>query len=348
MTNSKNEASQAPDPGKDTSWWNRPLLGKKGLIESIVHNKNDVPKEALINRKTNLSDLYIFAKTAEAIDSKIFLEPEFLSYIKIKYMMDNDIGEYAGLKQSYRYLELAIDVKDLLIFIDQTELRYRGYKQQEFYDQVLEILKEGDEAETFKQKLELGAKEAIAQTKTPEGQQALVNYVDNLKQISDNPLGLDLLKRFRTLQLSDYSVLAHISELIRNIEIRHVYDMNRLVQLANDNIALFGKISEIIQVPQEKNNTRSFAIMVQFIALGHQHKITALKFEELVKVLRLWLKYYSKIQEIQLAYPEADYKQPPEFTIPIPGEAVYRKYLNALTDKNQEIYYYDLGQSVTR
>jgi hypothetical protein len=346
MTNAKNEANRAQESGKETPWWNRPVLGKGGLIENIIHTKEDVPEEALINRKKHLNDLYIFAKTAEAIDSKAFLDPNFIAYIKIKYMMDNDIGEYAGLKQSYRYLKLAINAKDLLIFIDQTELRYRGYKQQEFYNQVVEILKEKDDATTFKQKLESAAVEAIAQTKTPEGQEALTHYVNNFKKISDNPLGLDLLNRFRTFQLSDYSVLANISEMIRKIELRHVYDLNHLVQLANTNIATFDKISQIIQVPPEKNNTRSFAIIVQFIALGHQHQITALKFEELVKVLRQWLKYYSKIMEIQQAYPETDYKQPLEFTTPIPGEAIYRKYLGALTDKNQQVYYYDLGQNM--
>ncbi|QHV00953.1 hypothetical protein [Synechocystis sp. CACIAM 05] len=345
MARSNKDDNPSPESGREQPWWNRPVLGKGGLIEGIIHSKQEVPEEALIERKKHANDLYIFAKTAEAIDSPQFLDQEFITYIKIQYMLDNDLGEYAGLKQSYRYLELAIDVKDLLLFINQTELRYRGYKQQEFYDQVPEILKESEDAETFKQRLERTVVEAIAQTKTAEGKEALDHYADNLKQISDNPLGLNLLRRFHSFEQSDYSVLASISDLIRNIEIRNVNDLAILTHLVNKNINLFDKISQIVQMPPEKNNSRSFALIVQFIALNHQHRNTVLKFEELIKVLRQWLRYYSLIFNIQQSYPETDYKQPPEFTEPIPGEKVYRKYLNALTDKNQQIYYYDLGQN---
>ncbi|AIE75782.1 MULTISPECIES: hypothetical protein [unclassified Synechocystis] len=345
MAKPNKDVNSSLESEKEKPWWNRPVLGKGGLIEDIINSKKEVPEEALIERKKHINDLYIFAKTAEAIDSPQFLDGEFITYIKIQYMLDNDLGEYANLKQSYRYLELAIDVKDLLLFINQTELRYRGYKQQEFYDQVPEILKESEDAETFKQRLEYTVIEAIAQTKTPEGKEALNHYVDNLKQISDNLLGLNLLRRFHSFGQSDYSVLVSISDLIRNIEIRNIHDLPILIHLVNKNITIFDKISQIIQIPPEKNNSRSFALIVQFIALNHQHRNTALKFEELIKVLRQWLKYYSLIASIQQAYPETDYKQPPEFTELIPGEKIYRKYLNALTDKSQQIYYYDLGQN---
>ncbi|MBD2652771.1 hypothetical protein H6G45_04510 [Synechocystis sp. FACHB-383] len=346
MARSNKEGNPSPESGREQPWWNRPVLGKGSLIEGIIQTKPDVPKEALIEHRKHVSDLYIFAKTAEAIDSPQFLDQEFITYIKIQYMLDNDLGEYGGLKQSYRYLELAIDVKDLLLFINQTELRYRGYKQQEFYDQVPHILKESEDADTFKQQLEATVAEAIDQTKTPEGKDALSHYVDNLKQISDNPLGLNLLRRFHSFEQSDYSVLVSISDLIRNIEIRSIHDLAVLTHLVNKNIAVFDKISQIIQIPAEKNNSRSFALMIQFIALNHQHGNTALKFEQLIKVLRQWLKYYCSIISIQQAYPEADYKQPPEFAEPIAGEKIYRKYLNVLTDKTQQIYYYDLGQNV--
>ncbi|MBE9176122.1 hypothetical protein IQ225_13865 [Synechocystis salina LEGE 06155] len=346
MARSNKESNPSPESAREQPWWNRPVLGKGGLIEGIIQTKKEVPEAALIERKKHVNDLYIFAKTAEAIDSPQFLDEEFITYIKIQYMLDNDLGEYAGLKQSYRYLELAIDVKDLLLFINQTELRYRGYKQQEFYNQVPDILRDSEDADAFKQQLEATVVEAVDQTKTPEGKEALNHYVDNLKQISDNPLGLNLLRRFHSFEQSDYSVLASISELIRNIEIRSIHDLAALTRLVNENIGIFDKISQIIQIPAEKNNSRSFALMIQFIALNHQHANTALKFEQLIKVLRQWLRYYCSIINIQQAYPEADYKQPPQFAEPIAGEKIYRKYLNALTDKTQQIYYYDLGQNV--
>jgi len=340
-TNPSQETASAPE----MPWWNRSVLGKGGLIEELIQatGKEEIPEEVLLSRRKQLTDMLVFAKTAEAINSKQFLEDEFISYVKIKYMLAKDMGEYAGLNQGTRYLQLAINAKDLLIYIDQTELRYRGFKQQEFYEKVAALLKKGDNSSGFRQQLEADAAEAIAQTKTQEGQEALTNYVNNLKQISDNPLGLQLLNRFRAFQLSDYSILSTISDLIRRIEVKHVYDINRLTMLASDNYNLFEKISKIIQVPAHKITPRSFAIMVQFIALTHQYEITSLKFEELVRVLRKWNNYYRNLIVISQQYPSSQYKYPPEWAEAVPGEELYLKYVKLLTDKKQGICYYDLG-----
>lgn len=345
MINPNDETNPPQDQAAPAPWWNRSVLGKGGLIDDLIHagDKEEIPEQALLARRRHLTDMLVFAKTAEAINSKQFLTDEFISYIKIKYMLTKEIGEYAGLNKSTRYLQLAIGAKDLLIYIDQTELRYRGYKQQEFYEKVAAMIKKGEDAAHFREQLEAESVEAIAQTKTEEGQEALSHYVDNLKQISDNPLGLQLLNRFRTSQLSDYSILSTISELIRRIQVKHVYDINRLIMLATDNFNLLEKISTIIQVPAAKVNPRSFAIMVQFIALTYQYEITALKFEEMVKVLRKWNTYYRRVLAINQEYPSADYKQPPEFANPIPGEELYLTYINLLTDKKQGFCYYDLG-----
>jgi hypothetical protein len=350
MANLNNEPNLSQDAPStpETPWWNRSVLGKGGLIEDIINlsNKEEIPEEILLSRRKQLTDMLVFAKTAEAINSRQFLEDEFVAYIKIKYMLDKEIGEYAGLNKSTRYLQLAINAKDLLIYIDQTELRYRGFKQQEFYEKVAGLLKKGDNPAVFRQQLEAESVEAIAQTKTEEGQEALTHYVNNLKQISDNPLGLQLLNRFRAFQLSDYSILSTISDLIRRIEVKHIYDINRLTMLASDNYNLFEKISKIIQVPAAKINPRSFAIMIQFIALTHQYEITALKFEELVRVLRKWSQYYQRIIAISQEYPSSKYKYPPEFSEPILGEELYINYLKLLTDKKQGICYYDLGSNL--
>ncbi|MEB3161312.1 MAG: hypothetical protein VKL20_07620 [Synechocystis sp.] len=343
--NKATNPDQDPSSTPEAPWWNRPVLGKGGLMEELIQagGKEELPEAVLLDRRKQLTDMLVFAKTAEAINSKQFLADEFVSYIKIKYMLAKEMGEYAGLNKSTSYLQLAINAKDLLIYIDQTELRYRGFKQQEFYEKVAALLKKGDNPAVFRQQLEADAVEAIAQTKTEEGQEALTNYVNNLKQISDNPLGLQLLNRFRAFQLSDYSILSTISDMIRRIEVKHVYDINRLTMLASDNYNLFEKLSKIIQVPAPKINPRSFAIMLQFIALTHQYEITALKFEELVRVLRKWKFYYQNIITISQEYPSRQYKYPDEFSEAIPGEELYLQYVKLLTDKKQGVCYYDLG-----
>ena len=139
MSNPIQDPSTSP---ADQPWWNRPLEGKGGLLDNLLNRnkKQELPEGVLAFRQKQLLDIRVFAKTAEAIDSDKFGDEEFLTYVRIKYLLAKGIGEFAGLGESAQLLQFAIDAKDLFIGIDQTELRYRSLKQQEFYQFVEELL----------------------------------------------------------------------------------------------------------------------------------------------------------------------------------------------------------------
>ena len=329
-------------------WWNRPVMGEGGLLSDLIHKveKESVPEEVVQQRKRYLLDLLVFAKTAQAIDSDKFANDEFISFVKTKYMLFNGLGDYAGLDESIRLLQLAINAKDSFIAIDQTELRYRGYKQQEFYDFVQVQLQDIDKSQGFRQAVMAKSAEILPLIKTEEGKNATQAYTKHLERISENPLGLQLLSLFKAFQLADYSVLRTIANIIQDIEAKHVHDLDNLTRLVEQNYDTFHALRKIIKLTDQQDVSRCYAVMVQYIALSHRHEISYLKFEELMKVLRKWNYNYQAIQKLMSDYPASHYKLPKEFSDPIPGSDIYFKYQKWLTDKRTGMTYFDMGETI--
>ncbi|MEB3309357.1 MAG: hypothetical protein VKJ02_03930 [Snowella sp.] len=346
MTNPTHD-SLSSDPqssAKQTPWWNRPVTGENGLLGELLqkNEKTEVPESAISLRSLQLMDLRVFAKTAEAIDSQKFGNEDFLAFVKIKYLLNKGMGEYAGIEESLRLLQLAIQAKDSFIAIAQTEIRYRGYKQQELYSFVDELLKNQTDNRSFQEQVQAKANSILTQVKTDEGQKAITAYAKHMDRISQNNLGLKLLSLFKASNLADYSVLRTVADVIRNIEIKHLHDAKTLLNIVSQNYHAFEKLQNIIQLPKNCDPVQTFAVMIQFISLSHQHEISYLKFDELMRVLRKWYQNYQVILQIYQEYPASQYKLPKEFSEPIPGESLYLKYQKWLTDKKTGMVYMDL------
>lgn len=346
MTNPANDSrsSEFQSSANQTPWWNRPVTGENGLLGELLQKieKPEVPDSAIALRNLQLLDLRVFAKTAEALDSHKFGGEDFLAFVKIKYLLNKGIGEYAGIEESLRLLQLAIQVKDSFIAIAQTELRYRGYKQQELYRFVDELLTSQADSTSFQEQVHAKASSVLTQVKTEEGQKAITAYAKHMDRISQNTLGLKLLSLFKAANLSDYSVLRTVADVIRNIEIKHLYDSKTLLNIVSQNYNSFEKLQNIIQLPKNCDPIQTYAVMIQFISLSHQHEIASLKFDELLKIIKKWYQNYQVILQIYQEYPASQYKLPKEFSEPMPGEALYLKYQKWLTDKKTGMVYMDL------
>ncbi|MDJ0844717.1 hypothetical protein [Crocosphaera sp.] len=220
--------SLSPDSHKDVPWWNRPVMGDDSLVEDLLgkFSKEPVSESALFLHNREMTDLKVFAKTAQAIDNEKFGQEEFLVFVKMQYLLRKGINEYQGLYESLQLLKVAIEAKDCFISIDQAELRYRGIKQQEFYNFVESLLKDHEDTAEFREQVHIRLADVLPQIKTEEGRTALQNYAKYLDQLSDNELGLKLLARFKAYQLGDYSILRVISEMIQGLGKRDLLDLN--------------------------------------------------------------------------------------------------------------------------
>ena len=331
------------------NWWQKGIFSEKGLIGKWLHRwfghlfrtKEEVSESTIFLYNRAMSDIRILGKNMQIIDNEKFGNDEFLVFIKIKYLLNKNLNEYAGLLDSILLLQLAIDTKDSFIAIDQTELRYRSSKQQDFYQYVEELLANNSNIESFRQNVQLKLSETIPQTKTDEGKVALNSYSKHLDRLSEHQLGLKLLSLFKAYQLADYSVLREISELVQSLGKTDLQDYKTLVSLVMTNYSSFEKLRKIISVSDKNNNPETYARMIQYIGLSYRHGLSYIKFEELMGITKRWFRPYQTALSIRAAHPPHLYKQPIDFAPELVGEEVYFKYLKWLTDKKTGAVYVD-------
>lgn len=348
---SKNINSSFPSPvseshkDNDIPWWNRPVIGENSLVEDLLgkFGKKEVSESALFLHNREMTDLRVFAKTAKAIDNEKFGKQEFLVFVKMQYLLQKGINEFEGLYDSLQLLKVAIDAKDCFISIDQTELRYRGTKQQDFYKFVEHLLEDHEDKAAFREQMQMKLANLIPEVKTEEGKTALQSYGKHLDKLSDNELGLKLLSLFKAYELADYSILLVISDIIQSLGKWDLLNFKELVSVVRVNYDVFEKLRNIIELSERQSTPETYTIMIQFIALSNRHAIYYLKFDDLMKVIQKWFKTYQAMIGIRQEHPPSEYKQPKEFKEPIPGIEIYEKYKRWLTDKKTGMVYLDFG-----
>ncbi len=341
-------SSISPESHKDSPWWNRAVIGQDSLVEDLLgkFGKQEVSESAIFLHNREMTDLRVFAKTAEAIDNEKFGNDEFLIFVKMQYLLRRDLNEYQGLYHSLQLLKVAIDAKDCFISIDQTELRYRGRKQQDFYNFVESLLEDHEDKAAFREQVQTRLADLLPQVKTEEGRTALQSYAKYLDQLSENELGLKLLSLFKTYDLADYSILRVISDMIQSLGKRDLLDFKGLVSLVMVNYGLFEKLRDIIGLSERQSTPETYTLMIQFIALSNRHAISYMKFDDLMKVMGKWFKPYQSMIGIRQEHPPSQYKQPKEFKEGIPGLEIYEKYKKWLTDKKTGMVFIDFGDEV--
>jgi hypothetical protein len=75
--------------------------------------------------------------------------------------------------------------------------------------------------------------------------------------------------------------------------------------------------------------------MLQYIALRNRYQHSLAQFQQLISLLKNWLKYYESIVTIRDEYASNKYKQPPIFLQEIPGLDLYQKYEEFIQKKSK-------------
>jgi len=314
------------------------------LITKLFQRKPEVPELVQIVHNQEMSAVGVFAKTAESIDSDKFSSQEFLMFVKMKYCLARGIEEYAGLDQSIKLLQGAIEAKNSYLTLDQTEFRYRSSKQQDFYQYVESLLaSDYEDKAAFQARVAEKLLSTLPQVKTEEGKIALKDYQSELERLADYELGLKLLSLFKTYQLADYSVLRTISDILETFREKQTLDYSSLVVLVISKYEVFEKLKNIIGVADNKNKPETYARMMQYIALTYRHGKSYAQFAELLQVMRKWYLPYRAILDIRQRYPRSSFKLPKQFSEDIPGVAIYDKYRKSLTDAKTGFTYVDFG-----
>jgi hypothetical protein len=288
--------------------------------------RQEVPETSIAIYKNYLRELGNISAVAKAMDNSKFSDREFINFVKINAAVNNDQGEYEGLKNSINLLRVALETEECFLKIEATETRYHGYSQQEFYDYVMELLEKQVGKNEFKELVQKKLTTVMAKTKTKEGQAALQSYINQLDILAKDELGLRLLYLFKKNDLSSLSLLRKVAEIADTFYDKDLNFLKEFTGIVQVQLQIFLKLGEIIKLPRAKNVPSTSALILQYIALRNRHQKSLARFQQLISLLQDWLKFYAPIVGIISEYPASKYKQPPIFAQDIPGLDLYNKY----------------------
>ncbi|MBE9174424.1 hypothetical protein IQ225_02225 [Synechocystis salina LEGE 06155] len=333
-------------------WWQRGIFSSDNIfghwlqkiLSKFLRIKETVPEEVLFAHHQAITEIAVFGKSIEILHKEDFLRnEEFCILVKLRYLLDNCIEEYAGINESIQLLKASIEAKDSFAIIDQTESRFRGGKQQQFYRFVEDLLTDFISTEDFQARLNNELQQTLTQIKTEEGQIALKNYTKQLQKLAERPFALKLLSLFKSYNLSDYSLLRQISELVQNLSKKDVRDYQSLKPLIITNYRTFESLGKIISLPPQQSNPDTFMRITQVLVLEYKYQLPFVQLANLLIVIKRWYQPYQNVIAIREQYPPHRYEQPPDFQAPIAGEAIFFKYKNWLTEKSTGVLFLDLG-----
>ncbi|ACB49882.1 hypothetical protein cce_0531 [Crocosphaera subtropica ATCC 51142] len=324
------------------------FFDKDGIVEQIMEKlglaKPKVSETAIFLHNRTLENAKLLAKSAQAVDKNKFSKHEFLLFAKIKFCLQYNQGEYEGLDHSIQLFKSAVKAQKSYVIISQIESMCQGIKQKEFYDYVNRKLQKFDDSETFNEQINEKLTEILPKIKTEEGKNKLQTYAEEIAHLSEDICSLQLFSWFNQQQLTEFSVLKSIIEIIESLDETDVINLKALTCLVMVHYDNFEALGQMIGVTGKKSSPDTYARMIQYIALEERHKKSYGQFEQLINVMRQWYPLYQGIKGIRDEYPEKDYRKPKDFLQEIPGIELYHKYRNYLTDQKTGHIYIDFGE----
>lgn len=313
---------------QQSSWWNKPVIGEESVVESLVSllNKETVPQDITLNYAHNLEKITALGEQIQKYDKEKFTNQEFVFYVMINLYIKKNLDDYIGLNNSYELLKVAIATQHNFIKIEEIEFRHRGSKQQDFYRHVESLLEKNQPREEFNASIKSKLEEILPDLFTEEGKIALDSYHKALQEISFFDLGLRLLARFKRYEFSNFIILRKLREFITQIISQDLRIMSNLDLIVKSNYDIFERLGKIIEIPEQKNNPKTYSQILQYVALSSKHDLSFIQFQELVNLLIKWQQPYQENALIRETYNPKKYKQPKEFAKEIKGLPIYQKY----------------------
>lgn len=318
--------------------------------------KKNVPESSLIIHNQLFSEIKILGSIAKTLDNDFFNQSDFQFFLDIRASFVRNINQYQGLENSAELLRVAIAAQSIFLKIEQTELRYRSLKQQEYYDYILQILTEEFETEPaqeeengiliaqkqispkkeyspviFKEKLRSKLEEIKATIKSEEGQKALDDYAESIEQLATTKdIGLRLLYLFKKSNIKDLSILRILSDMVDYLQSKDLRKTNAVIDLVRKNQNIFVQVTRIIGLPKSKETLENYAVILQYLGLSKKYEKYSEQFFRLMAIMEEWMNLYTMIENHRLKYPAQEYNLPPEYIKDIPGMEIYQKYENMI------------------
>ena len=312
-------------------WWNRPLIGSQSMVERVsmlLHQfkREKVPERAIAAHADALQTINSLVKRARPIDNEKFGNPEFLSFVKLKRAFIEGYDGYQNLDRYLHLLHAGISAKNTFITLERMEFKFFGSKQGLLYNYVETLFQSNLKQSEFLEKVQAKFAEVYPQLRTEEGKVAMEKYCQNLEDIAKHQFGFKLLRSFKRHKLTNYSILDTVAKIIEGLNRLELHDLSILNMEVISHYETFQRLGEVLGMPAPLINPKTFARMLQYIALQEKYKTAYPQFQELVVLLEQWYKQYTVAVNLRNEYSLQHYQRVKEFKTDIPGGDLYDKY----------------------
>ena len=310
----------------------------KGVIKVVSDNvqekygKPKVPEGSVTSHNKSFKEICLVGKKAEKVNDEKFGNEEFLLLLSIKINISKGIEDYQKLNYGIELLSAAITARKSFLRLEQTELKYRSRKQQEFYRYVAEHLEEDVDRAAFVQQIKQKQVEILPSINSEEGKAAINTYAEQIGILGRYPLGLKLLAMFKKRQMQGSVAIKNISDVVEGLQGASLISSDNLISPVLENYESFELLGPILGIPEKESNPKIYAKILQVLGLTNRHEKAYGEFKQLVKLLKKWEKLEQSISIFRNEYTEDKYSIPPEFKEDIPGTSTYQKYAKYLAD----------------
>lgn len=301
---------------------NRKFFGFLGNI----FGKSQVPNDIVSLHNKTFKQVANLASKILRMDDEKFTNQEFILYLQLRNKIQQGAKERQPMCLSIKYLEVGIIAQSSFLQLEQTELRYRSRKQQDFYQFVTDSITDDIDRIVFRDRVKRKLAEVLPLIHTEEGRDALKAYLKEVDQISHYDLGLKLLSLFKKYQLADFTILRKVSDIVEQSTAESLLTDDNLKVVVLKNYDVLEKLAPIIEIDQEDMKPKFFTKVIQYLGLSRRHEKSFQEFQALIKVLKQWQKTSNSLKTIREEYFNSEYRLPKEFYKDIPGLNVYKKY----------------------
>jgi hypothetical protein len=305
-------------------------LSASSLLKSKVKDfftRETINPDIILKHNQALNKTKTLQIMAQALEHKRFREKDFILLLQIKNKFAEGLAEYKGIHSYLRLFLVAIEAKNSFLSIEQIELLYRSSNQQKFYQLVFQLLETNVSKEKFYQVIHQELTELLPKIKTEKGKKALECYAHALDSLTNKDnLGLKLLYLFKKYQLTNYSILQQVSNRVDYLKNKGIKKTSDLVSFVKKEGEIFVNLGTILEIPEQKNNPITYAIILQYVILQAKYGNVYSQFEKLMEVLGNWNKLYKTVQSIRRQYCWKKYRQPKDFKETVVILDLYKKY----------------------
>jgi hypothetical protein len=311
------------------SFLEKKLVAADGSLNSDflgISRKLKISDESVFLHNRLMQEIQRLAARLQQLDDDKFTEAEFLRLLRWESNLTQGKNEYKDLKEPIQLLQVGLDTKNIFLSLEQTEFRYRGSGQQEFYNYITELLAENFNKDDFRSEVDNKLMEILPILMTEEGKKALISYSQELYKLAETNLALKLMFLFRKNEFQNYSILKSISDIIEKTSGENLLDPKIISSSVIFYYDDFEKVSKIIGLSQQQSTVENYTKILQYLGLFYRHQQDYYNFQDFISALQQWQKPYQSLTHIRQQYNAREYDLPKEFVQLVPGEKIAKKY----------------------